>query len=228
MTKPSQAEIDEFAKAHQAAAHGEHGRLIQEFADKWHVGIQTVHRWLNKSSAHHSTRNPRSTAGQYALTYTEALRIHARLQSGMSIKDATRACRQDGSIKAERINKKTGEKTPLSESAIRRPLRFYELLPKRPLPWIDTFRNRLTEECKRLGLAQVGKGKHQTDAAYLAELAEQGADVLYILTGQHSVALKPDEMVLLDNYNHCNESDKRNLERTASALAKQRAEGKAA
>jgi transcriptional regulator with XRE-family HTH domain len=102
---------------------------------------------------------------------------------------------------------------------------------------------RLREERERLGLSQTDaasiaesagapgatrqsqalyeKGKRMPDAAYLASIAAAGADVLYILTGQRgsapAPALAPDEAALLDNYRHCPQEGKQQLE-AASAL----------
>ena len=84
---------------------------------------------------------------------------------------------------------------------------------------LSTIGERLKEERVRLGKSQtelasaggVGKttqinyekGARSPDAAYLAAVAAEGVDVLYVLTGQWSKSqssLAPDEAALLDNY----------------------------
>lgn len=76
---------------------------------------------------------------------------------------------------------------------------------------------RLREERKRLHLTQVEfaeagsigvstlklyeNGERDPGAAFLAELAENGVDVQYVITGIHSnTAMAADEQVLLDGY----------------------------
>lgn len=82
---------------------------------------------------------------------------------------------------------------------------------------MSSFCDRLREERKRLGLnqeefgalggvkkgAQINyeKGDRAPDADYLANVAVAGADVLYLITGQHSpAALTSDENELLNGY----------------------------
>ncbi|MDR1889627.1 MAG: hypothetical protein LBQ81_09670 [Zoogloeaceae bacterium] len=231
MTKlsPEQhAALTVLAQKLDAAKHGEHVDLVKAAAAGLGREWQTVHSWLKAGNYRYSTRKTRSDAGKHALTYDEGLKIVDRMQGGMTLGNAIKACRSEGLIKAVRI-KKNGETIPLSNSAITRALRDFGLYKSRkPGAQMSDFRSRLEEEQRRIGINQAKSGAHRIDAAYLAKIAAKGADVHYILTGQHSVALKPDEMALLDNYNHCDESDKRNLERTASALAKQKVKGKAA
>jgi transcriptional regulator with XRE-family HTH domain len=99
---------------------------------------------------------------------------------------------------------------------------------------------RLKEERKRLGLnqdafaglagvsrrayAEWEAGNTSPTAAQLAALSEEGVDVLYIVTGQRSVAAVPvtnrREFALLDNYRACEEEDKRAIERVALSAAR--------
>lgn len=85
---------------------------------------------------------------------------------------------------------------------------------------------RLREERERLGhsqdsfgvLAGVTKqsqhmyesGKRQPDMVYMTAIAQAGADVLYILTGQRTpkAVLSAEEAALLDNYNNATEQGK--------------------
>ena len=101
------------------------------------------------------------------------------------------------------------------------------------------FAARLAEERKRLRLSQseAGKscgvsremwGKYERGLAtmgtdVLALFAAQGADVLYVLTGERSgaaPALSREEVELLDNYRHC-PPDARKIVQAASAAGAQ-------
>ena len=96
---------------------------------------------------------------------------------------------------------------------------------------------RLKEERERLGLTQAdiaGKcgvsreiwGKYERGQAapggeVLFALAQAGADVQYIITGERSgVALQNREVALLDNYRQTDDRGKRIIEQTASVAAK--------
>jgi transcriptional regulator with XRE-family HTH domain len=109
---------------------------------------------------------------------------------------------------------------------------------------------RLREERERLGYSQEAfgvlggvrkqaqhmyeSGARRPDANYLQALAEAGADVLYILTGQRSQAvaevdlLPPRQRALLDHYEALSDEGKRNVEGTVSLLAKQTGKKKSA
>lgn len=97
---------------------------------------------------------------------------------------------------------------------------------------------RLAEERLRLGktqkemaaLGKVGdrsywhyeKGERSPDAEFLENLAQAGADVLYILTGQRAAGLlQPDEAALLDNYRHSSPDNQAVLRKVGAALEKQ-------
>lgn len=99
---------------------------------------------------------------------------------------------------------------------------------------------RFKEERERLGFSQSAfaelgdatkwslinweAGRQTPNGAYLAVIAEHGADVLYILTGKRSmavaeVALLPnDERGLLDSYRRCSPAAKKSLIQTAALL----------
>lgn len=99
---------------------------------------------------------------------------------------------------------------------------------------------RLREERKRLRLTQAEfgelggaayrsvadweRGVAVPNAAFLAAIADAGADVMYILTGrsagQEAAPANPREAALLDNYRHSPKDQQEVLERTASAFAK--------
>ena len=101
---------------------------------------------------------------------------------------------------------------------------------------------RLKAERESLGLSQqaladrVGvslrsqqnyeSGDRIPDATYLGAMAEAGADVLFILTGQRGqpvpqlTKLPPRVRALVDNYEHTDEAGKKIIEAAASAAAK--------
>lgn len=103
---------------------------------------------------------------------------------------------------------------------------------------MPTISDRLVESRKALGLSQqaladcVGisarsqrnyeSGERSPDADYLAAIAAAGADVLYILTGQHdpaAPALDAAEQVLVDSYRRCTPQARQNLIQTAALLS---------
>ena len=97
---------------------------------------------------------------------------------------------------------------------------------------------RVTEERQRLGLSQADagalcgvsremwgkyeRGKAVMGTEVLSRFALNGADALYILTGQRNAAtpaLKPDEAALLDNYRHAPKEQQDILKATSAAFA---------
>ena len=142
-TPQQQAQLAGFAARLETAGHGEGGPILREAASQFGVSRQTVYRWLTPHTC--STRKRRSDAGQTSLDRTEALqlaaaRTAARRQNGREILTQTLAVpmlRASGLIKAERLDKATGEVVPLSASAISRALKGYQLHPdqlNRPSP----------------------------------------------------------------------------------------------
>lgn len=71
------------------------------------------------------------------------------------------------------------------------------------------------------------KGIAMPNAGVLAAYAAAGADVLYILTGERSKPVGPQELLpprhraLIDNYEALTEDAKRHVDSTAALLAKQ-------
>lgn len=98
---------------------------------------------------------------------------------------------------------------------------------------------RLREERERLGLNQGAfgelggvkanaqgnyeKGDRYPDAAYLAAVAEQGVDVLYVVTGERtpkpSSSLNSDESDLIEHYRQLPDSDRHHTHKMVNALA---------
>lgn len=101
---------------------------------------------------------------------------------------------------------------------------------------MSTIGTRLAEERKRLGYNQtafsaLGGAAKRTmidwekdiaspNAAFLSSIADAGADVQYIITGQRSGERLPNrEASLLDNYRHSDERGKKIIEQTATLAA---------
>ena len=97
---------------------------------------------------------------------------------------------------------------------------------------------RLREERERLGLNQEGFGQlggvrkqaqllyekeeRKPDSDYLSAIAEGGADVLYVLTGQRQSdrpAADAAELMLLDSYRRCAMPARQHIIQTAALLA---------
>lgn len=75
----------------------------------------------------------------------------------------------------------------------------------------------------RQSQAKYEKGLASASAAYMAALAAQGVDVLYILTGARNAAVAPRlsrrAAALVDNYEHTDEAGKKIIEGTATLAA---------
>lgn len=98
---------------------------------------------------------------------------------------------------------------------------------------------RLREERTRIGLnqddfAKIGgvnrntqgsyeKNDRSPDATYLANMAEAGVDVLYVITGKRATpssdSLSPDEAQVLNSYRSMPEDDRASVRRLTAALA---------
>ena len=107
----------------------------------------TLHRHLGKITVK-PERKKRSDAGDVSLTRDEAVAISAALMTShrktnkrlMSIGQAGEVMRANGEVRAERTDPATGELVPLSDSAIARALRHYNLHPdqlNRPTPAVE-------------------------------------------------------------------------------------------
>ncbi len=99
--------------------------------------------------------------------------------------------------------------------------------------------DRLREERERLGLSQGAfgelggvkanaqgnyeKGDRFPDAAYLASVAEQGVDVLYVITGGRLLpptdSLTAEEAEFLHHYRQIPAADRAGLNKIAAAMA---------
>lgn len=134
MPTPAQhAELATLAARLDAAAHGEKVALVEAAASGMGVTPATIHRWL--CDHRHSDRKRRSDAGKFCFTREEAVQVAGVVKEGLrdsgqqiiTLMDAVAWCRANGLIRAERVDKATGEVTPLSEASIARALKHYKL-----------------------------------------------------------------------------------------------------
>lgn len=129
------------------APHGQRASLYQAACAELGVSLPTLHRHLGKVTVK-TQRKTRSDAGDMSLCREEAALISALLMSShrktgkrlMSIGQAVDILRANGEVRAEALDAATGELRPLSDSAIARALRSYNLHPdqlNRPTPSVE-------------------------------------------------------------------------------------------
>ena len=127
----------DLARALQREGKGRRTALCQAAAQELGLSLATIYRKLEEVSVATTTRKRRSDAGSSDLTREEALTISAALMESArhnekrlySLGDAVDALRASGMIRAEAVDKGTGELRPMSLSAIGRALRSYKLHP---------------------------------------------------------------------------------------------------
>ncbi len=120
----------------QCAAHGQSTALCKAAAQDLGLSLATLYRKLKEVRVS-TPRKRRADAGQSALTREEALTISAALMESArrhdkrlySLPDAVEALRASGMIRAEAVDRQTGEIRPMSISAIGRALYAYRLHP---------------------------------------------------------------------------------------------------
>lgn len=121
----------------QCAAYGQSTALCKAAAQELGLSLATLYRKLKEVRVSSTPRKRRADAGQSALTREEALTISAVLMESArrnekrlySLPDAVEALRASGMIRAETVNKQTGELRPMSVGAIGRALYAYRLHP---------------------------------------------------------------------------------------------------
>lgn len=124
------------AKAAEKAGHGGKGAIYEKACAELRISMQKLHRKLKEVTVK-NPRKQRSDAGETSLSREEALVISATLMESArkngkrlySLGDALEALRANGMVKAEYLDKNTGELRPLSESTVTRALRGYGLHP---------------------------------------------------------------------------------------------------
>lgn len=134
-------------QAAQAAPRGGKQAIYAAACAELGMSAATLHRHLGKITVK-PERKKRSDAGDVSLTRDEAVAISAALMTShrksnkrlMSIGQAVEVMRANGEVRAERADPATGELVPLSDSAIARALRHYNLHPdqlNRPTPAVE-------------------------------------------------------------------------------------------
>ena len=134
-------------QAAQAAPRGGKQAIYAAACAELGMSNATLHRHLGKITVK-PERKKRSDAGDVSLTRDEAVAISAVLMTShrktnkrlMSIGQAVEVMRANGEVRAERTDPATGELVPLSDSAIARALRHYNLHPdqlNRPTPAVE-------------------------------------------------------------------------------------------
>ena len=145
MSKPHNEELYAIAAELKKTPHGKKGPVYERFAQQYDCSVKTLHEWLNESCKSRGQRKSRSDKGNSALSREEARTISAlvtetRRQHGKrlhSVAQALDILRANDMIKAERIDQKSGEVIPMSNTAVERALRGYGLHPeqlRRPPP----------------------------------------------------------------------------------------------
>lgn len=142
--------VGRLAQVHQAAQAAPRGGKQAIYAAacaELGMSTATLHRHLGKITVK-PERKKRSDAGDVSLTRDEAVAISAALMTShrksnkrlMSIGQAVEVMRANREVRAERADPATGELVPLSDSAIARALRHYNLHPdqlNRPTPAVE-------------------------------------------------------------------------------------------
>ncbi|BEU96588.1 DDE-type integrase/transposase/recombinase [Acidovorax sp. DW039] len=134
-------------QAAQAAPHGAKQAVYDAACAELGMSHATLHRHLGTITVKQE-RKKRSDSGSVSLTRAEAVAISAVLMTShrktnkrlMSIGQAVEVLRANGEVRAERVDTATGEVVPLSDSAIARALRHYNLHPdqlNRPAPAVE-------------------------------------------------------------------------------------------
>ncbi len=127
----------DLARALQREGKGRRTVLCKAAAQELGLSLATIYRRLEEVSVATTTRKRRSDAGTSGLAREEALTISAALMESArrnekrlySLEDAVEALRASGMVRAEAVDKGTGELRPMSISAIGRALRSYKLHP---------------------------------------------------------------------------------------------------
>ena len=139
--------LTQVLQAAQAAPRGGKQAIYEAACAELGMSTATLHRHLGKITVK-PERKKRSDAGDVSLTRDEAVAISAALMTShrksnkrlMSIGQAVEVMRANGEVRAERTDPVTGELVPLSDSAIARALRHYNLHPdqlNRPTPAVE-------------------------------------------------------------------------------------------
>lgn len=131
----------DLVRALQTAEHGQRTALCLAAARDLNMTQATLYRKLKEVTVTTTPRKQRVDAGQSELTRGEALIISTALMESArrnekqlyALHDVVEALRASGMIRAEAVDKASGEIRPMSVSAIRRALYAHKLHPKQLL-----------------------------------------------------------------------------------------------
>lgn len=129
--------LQSVARAAEAAGHGQKNAVYQQAAEHMGMSPATLRRKL-KEVVMMKTRKQRSDAGTSQLAFDEAKIISAYIMESArknekrlaSIKSALEVLRANGEIRAEGVDKTSGEIRPLSIDAVTRALYKFKLHPE--------------------------------------------------------------------------------------------------
>jgi hypothetical protein len=124
-------------RAAEAAGHGQKQRVYKATAERLGISLSSLYRELEAAGLK-KARKQRSDAGEVLLPLNEATELSAVMYQSYrnnnkkmaTMKNALVMLRDNGRIKAEYIDTKTGEVKLLSENACARALRHYGLHPE--------------------------------------------------------------------------------------------------
>ncbi|ATG73653.1 integrase [Zobellella denitrificans] len=130
----------EVAKAVRSAPHGTKQSIYQRACEELGISMASLHRKLSQCTLR-SSRKRRVDAGQTGITRDEMMLLSGVIMESRrandkrlySLPDAVEALRANGLIRAERVDRATGELVPMSISAIARALRQHGLHPEQLL-----------------------------------------------------------------------------------------------
>ncbi|MBK7314943.1 hypothetical protein [Candidatus Aalborgicola defluviihabitans] len=147
ISAPGTSLLVHVAQRAATAPRGQKGAVLSEVCAGTGKSKSTVYRQLNKVAVR-PVRRKRSDAGTTALSEAEAQIISAHLMEShrknnkqlVSIEHALTYLRYEGIVRAERLDKNTGELIRLSASAVSKGLKLYCLHPDqllRPSPCVE-------------------------------------------------------------------------------------------
>lgn len=145
MSKQHTEYLVSVVQAAATAPHGQKGQIYARAAEQLGITVKTLHERLNAVSTTRGQRKPRTDKGNTQLSYDEAALIAAVIKNSArrtgkrltAVWQAVEILRSNGLLKAEVMDKATGELKPMSNTAIERAMRSYGLHPDqldRPAP----------------------------------------------------------------------------------------------
>lgn len=198
MKKPALIEaLQSVARAAEAAGHGQKNAVYQQAAEHMGMSLATLHRKLKEVTIV-KTRKQRSDAGTSQLTFEEAKIISAYIMESArknekrlaSVKAALEVLRANEMIRAEGVDKNTGEMRPLSVDAVTRALYKFRLHPEQ-----------LTRPAAKMTLASLHPNHvWQIDPSLcvLYYLPTKSGEALQVMSEKEFYKNKPENIVRVE------------------------------